>query len=229
MKKILFLPMRSGSKSIIHKNIQLISGKPLFKWFIDEALESNIDEIHVAIDTVFYEYFIRGYFPKNTEKLNIYYRDKENSEDSSTTESVIIEFLSKNNYNKNDLFILGQITNPFIKSEDINNIIDMYNNTDYNSILSVSCLNGRFIWGDDGPLNYDYKNRPLRQNDKNNNLYMENGALYISTVGKIFKYKNRLCPSVGLYKMDYHTHYELDDEYDLEIIESLLKMKRRKG
>ena len=53
MKKILaIIPARSGSKSVPHKNIRSVAGKPLIAWTIEQAKKSNlIDRIIVSTDS----------------------------------------------------------------------------------------------------------------------------------------------------------------------------------
>jgi len=50
-KRVAFIPVRGGSKSISKKNIKKIAGKPLVYWVIDAALESDVfDEIYISTD-----------------------------------------------------------------------------------------------------------------------------------------------------------------------------------
>ena len=82
----------------------------------------------------------------------------------------------------------------------------------------------RFIWSKDGkPLNYDFYKRPRRQ--EFDGFFVENGALYISTVGQILEYKSRISGKIGIFEMADETYFELDEVSDLKIIENILSKK----
>ena len=52
MKKIAFIPIRSGSKGIKDKNIKEFNGKPLCYWTIKSSAESKlVDEVYVSSDS----------------------------------------------------------------------------------------------------------------------------------------------------------------------------------
>ena len=52
MKKIAFIPVRGGSKSIPKKNIKIFCGKPLIYWNLIELENCDqVDEIVVASDS----------------------------------------------------------------------------------------------------------------------------------------------------------------------------------
>ena len=52
---------------------------------------------------------------------------------------------------------------------------------------------------------------------------MENGAFYISTVGRINKSKNRLSGIISIYEMAEFTGVEIDEENDWNLAEILMK------
>ena len=52
MRKIAFIPIRSGSKGIKNKNIKEFNGKPLCYWTIKSAVEAKlIDKVYVSTDS----------------------------------------------------------------------------------------------------------------------------------------------------------------------------------
>jgi CMP-N-acetylneuraminic acid synthetase len=225
---ILFIPMRSKSKTLKDKNIMEIGGQPLFKWFLDAAAFSNIEKIILGVDSEDYKKIIRNVYD-GENKIQFYDRLPDNAQDGSTTEDVVLEFINRYPVSEDVTFVLGQITNPFVTTADINNMLQFYQQTDkYKSLISVSSMDGRFFWKEDKrgfarSINYDYRNRPLRQNyEQTKSIFMENGALYINRTKNILQSQNRLTPPVGLYVMQYHTHLELDDEFDKAAINALL-------
>ena len=104
---IAFIPARGGSKSIPLKNIKNICGKSLIYWNL-KALEDTeqIDEIIVATDSEIIRNVVDSYA---INKVRIYNRKPENAQDNSSTESVILEYLStRSDLNLDDIFILVQ-------------------------------------------------------------------------------------------------------------------------
>ena len=97
----------------------------------------------------------------------------------------------------------------------------MYDKGEYDSILT--CVrNYRFFWNEDGTsMNYDYMNRPRRQNFSG--MLMENGAFYINTVENILNSGNRLSGKIGVYEMPEYTATEIDEPDDWTILESLMQ------
>ena len=218
MKTIAFIPVRGGSKSIPYKNIKLFCGKPLVYWVLNAAQQANdIDEIIIATDSDDIAKVVNQF---SLSKVKVYNRDLENAQDSSSTESVILEYLEKNDYEKNDCFILIQATSPLLKSSDLQNGINIYKNKKYDSVLS--CVETkRFFWNTSGkPINYNFNNRPRRQDF--NGMLMENGAFYISSIGNIIHNKNRLSGNIGIALMEEYTAVEIDEVEDWIIAEELM-------
>ena len=71
------------------------------------------------------------------------------------------------------------------------------------------------------PINYDYKNRPRRQDF--DGLIAENGACYINSIKNIKKDKCRLSGKIGAYVLPSYTSYEIDESADFIIVEELMK------
>ncbi len=216
---IAFIPVRGGSKSIPLKNIKPFCGKPLVCWNI-EALErcATVDEIIVATDSDKIEEVVTSMHYKKTK---IYRRSAENACDTATTESAMLEYIHKSELNKEDIFMLVQATSPLTETEHFTEALDMYNKGEYDSILT--CVrNYRFFWNEDGTsMNYDYRNRPRRQNFSG--MLMENGAFYINKVGNILESGNRLNGHIGIYVMPEYTATEIDEPDDWIVLENLMR------
>lgn len=215
---IAFIPVRGGSKSIPLKNIKPFCGKPLVCWNI-EALENcnAIDEIIVATDSDKIEDVVTA---QNYTKTKIYRRSAENACDTASTESVMLEYISYANLPETDIFMLVQATSPLTQTVHFAEAMELYNKGTYDSILT--CVrNYRFFWNPDGTsMNYDYRNRPRRQNF--DGMLMENGAFYINTVKNIVETGNRLSGNIGIYEMPEYTATEIDEPDDWIILEKLM-------
>ena len=220
---IAFIPARGGSKSIPLKNIKEINGKPLIYWTVKAACESKyVDKVVIATDSQDIKYVVSSF---GFNKAEVYDRDAENAQDTSSTESVMLEYIKKTSLNENDKFILIQATSPLLKSEHINGMYEKLMQSDADSIFS-GVREKQFHWIEtiDGvkPINYDYRNRPRRQDFQG--IIAENGACYINSIGNILKDKCRLSGKIITYEMPSETAYEIDEETDWIIVEQLMNL-----
>ncbi|MDG2086802.1 MAG: HAD hydrolase family protein [Flavobacteriales bacterium] len=215
MKKIAFIPVRGGSKSIPKKNIKIFCGKPLIYWNLIELENCDqVDEIVVASDS---EDIISVVEEFKFSKVVVYRRSNENAQDHSTSESIMLEYINFAKLDLSDVFMLVQATSPFTKSNDFSNGLKMMNS--YDTVFSCAKIK-RFIWDkDSNPLNYDFKNRPRRQDF--DGTFMENGAFCISLVSDIIKYNNRISGNIGICEMPEYTFVEIDEPEDWIIAERL--------
>ncbi|MDR1738416.1 MAG: acylneuraminate cytidylyltransferase, partial [Candidatus Symbiothrix sp.] len=206
-------------KSIPLKNIKDFCGKPLVYWNV-AALQncSKVDEIVVATDSDEIKSTVKGFC---FGKVKIFDRSAENASDTASTESVMIEYLNQANYRSDDIFMLVQATSPLTETKHFDEALNIYAQGKYDSMLT--CVrNYRFFWDEDGTSrNYDYRNRPRRQNFVGE--LMENGAFYINTVGNILKDKNRLSGKIGIYEMPEYTATEIDEPDDWTVLENLMR------
>ena len=219
MKVIAFIPVRGGSKSIPLKNIKPFCGKPLVCWNI-EALEvcPEVDEVIVATDS---DDIWNTVESRNYKKTTLYRRSAENACDTASTESVMLEYIHYANLEAENIFMLVQATSPLTETKHFTEALQMYDKGEYDSV--ITCVrNYRFFWNEDGTsMNYDYMNRPRRQNF--NGMLMENGAFYINTVGNILSNGNRLGGKIGIYEMPEYTATEIDEPDDWIILENLMR------
>jgi N-acylneuraminate cytidylyltransferase len=215
---IAFIPVRCGSKSIPFKNIKDFCGRPLVYWNL-LALENsnNIDEIYVATDCKEIKEVVENF---EFKKVKVYDRDAQNANDTASTESVMLEFIDKNNFSGDTLFLLVQATSPLTQTKDFDEALKKLKKENTDSLLT--CIRTkRFMWNEDAtPLNYDYKNRPRRQDF--DGLLMENGAFYINSIKNIKKHLNRLSGKIAIYEMEEHTAVEIDEEDDWHIAEKFM-------
>ena len=216
---IAFIPVRGGSKSIPLKNIKPFCGKPLVCWNI-EALENcpRVDKIVVATDS---DGIWKTVESRNYTKTVLYRRSAENACDTASTESVMLEYITYAKLSEDDVFMLVQATSPLTETKHFSEALKMYEKGEYDSILT--CVrNYRFFWNEDGTsMNYDYMNRPGRQDFKG--MLMENGAFYINKVGNILSNGNRLGGRIGIYEMPEYTAAEIDEPDDWLVLENLMR------
>ena len=222
---IAFIPVRGGSKSIPLKNIKPINGKPLVYWTAYAAQNAKcIDKIIIATDSEDIKNTVLGF---NFNKLEVYDRNPENASDIASTESVMLEYINQSDLKDNDLFFLIQATSPLLKSEHIDGMFNAFSKSNADSMFT-GVVEKQFKWGVNingkeglNPVNYDYRNRPRRQDFEG--LIAETGACYINSVNNIKQYKCRLSGKISFYELPAYTSYELDEPVDWIIVEELLK------
>lgn len=219
---IAFVPVRCGSKAIEWKNIKKFCGRPLVYWCL-KALEEcqSVDKIYAATDCNEIADIISGFKFLKTE---VFYRESKNATSESSTEAVMLEFLSRNSFSIKDRFILVQATNPFIEAQDITMALSNYQEGNFDSMLSC-CRIRRFFWRENGtPANYDYNKRPRRQDFKGE--LVENGSFYINTIENILESKNRLSGRIGIYEMPEYSFIEIDEIEDWIAAEQIFRKHR---
>lgn len=223
MKSIGFIPLRQGSKGIPGKNKRKMVGRPLFTWVLGAALHSGLDAVYVYTDDEWIISFIEKEY-HYTQKIKVLQRSATSATDTASTESAMLEFAASINYDF-DVFCLLQATSPFTTATDINTSLSKLRDG-HDSTVSVVNTH-RFIWNHDGkPLNYDYTNRPRRQDFEG--LLVENGAVYTCTKSVLQNKQNRLGDNVGIVTMPEESLQEIDSENDWLVVEQLL-IARQQG
>lgn len=223
MKKVAIIPLRKGSKGIPGKNKRKLLGRPLFSWVLTEAIFSELDEVYVFTD----DEAILSYIEKEytwSSKIKGLLRNEENANDTASTESAMLEFAEKINFDF-DILCLLQATSPLTTRAAINKAIHQITTHKKDAALSVVKTH-RFTWNSEGtPQNYDVFNRPRRQDFQG--LLMENGAVYTTTKEAFEKTKNRVSGAIGLFEMGEESLMEIDSLSDWTIVESLLAERQK--
>ncbi|WP_273041218.1 acylneuraminate cytidylyltransferase [Thermodesulfovibrio thiophilus] len=223
IKKVGVIPLRKGSKSIKNKNRKKLLGRPLFAWVLWEALKSKLDEVYIFTDDKNIIEYVKNEYKYN-QKCRVIERSAESATDEASTELALKEYVQKIN-NNYDILCLLQATSPLTTTEDINKVLHKILNDNLDSALTVVEFK-RFIWSKDGyPLNYDYNNRPRRQEFEG--LLVENGAIYATTKEQFEKTGIRIGGNIGITKMPEDTFTELDEKRDWIIVEKLLENRLR--
>lgn len=216
-KIVALVPLRGGSKSIPYKNIKHIAGKPLCFWILEAACSSKmIHEVYVSTESEIISDAVSCLsFP-----VKILKRDPVLATDTASTESVMLDFMNKVNF---DILITLQATSPLTTAEDIDSAINYFLENNYDSLVT-GVRTKRFFWSDENkPLNYDPASRPRRQDFKG--WVMENGAFYITKKDILRDQKCRLGGRIGVYEMPYDTSIELDEPEDWKVVESIIYKK----
>ena len=221
---VAFIPVRGGSKSIPLKNIREIAGKPLVYWTAKAANDCNeIDVVYIATDSELIKDTIEKF---ELPKVKVIGRSEETASDTASTESVMLEFAEKYEF---DNVVLIQATSPLLCAKDLSGGFALFHQEETDSVLSV-VRQKRFHWKMDehgfaSPTNYDVFHRPRRQ--EFDGYLVENGAFYITSKESLLATKNRSSGKVRAYEMDESTYYEIDEPSDWLIIEKQLENRKK--
>jgi len=214
MKSVAVILARGGSKGIPQKNITPINNKPLLEYTITAAKQSNVNEVWVSTDC------------QNIKSVaiklgvNVLDRPKKFATDSSKSEAALLHFSDKVSF---DFLIFIQPTSPLILSHDINVGLDMmYNQKEkYDSVFSVYKEHWLPRWSKNKlPINWDTKKRPMRQDV--DEVYVENGAFYITTKDALHKSHLRYSGNIGIVEMPFSRSFQIDTPDDLSLIKRLI-------
>ena len=218
-KIVVLIPARGGSKGIPYKNIKKFANLPLILHTINYAKSSKyIDKIIVSTDDQKIKKIVKN------ENVTVLKRPSNLATDHSTTESVIKHFITVTDL-KPDIIVLLQATSPYRPRNSLNIAIEKFISNDYDSLLSI-CPTHHFFWKIENDKNisaeYDYKNRPRRQDMEVNNIrYVENGSLYIFTRNHFENIGNRLGGKIGYVIWDEQYSMEIDTPFQFKLLENI--------
>lgn len=216
---LVFIPVRGGSTSIPLKNIKLLAGKPLVYWTARAASDTaSVDAVVIATDHAGIKETVLGF---DLPKVVVYDRLPDNAQTTSSTESVMLEYIERHDLPDDELFCLVQATSPLLTTADIEGALEHLKKENAASLITTARVK-HFLWRQDGvPINYDYRHRPRRQ--EFDGTLMENGALYVNRVGNIKRDGNRLSEKIAVYEMAPHTMVDIDEPDDWPLAEQMMR------
>ena len=178
------IPARGGSKSVPRKNIKELGGKPLIAWTIEASLQSNLDKVIVSTDDAEIAEVARKF---NAEVP--FLRPSHLATDSAGAIENIqhsLRFFIENG-DDFDAVMMLQPTAPFRNTDDINKAIEMFNEHDTDSVISVIDVEGhhparmKYMDSDGFLIDPDFceakENQPRQELEP---MYLRNGGIYLT-------------------------------------------------
>ncbi|MFX1391958.1 MAG: cytidylyltransferase domain-containing protein [Promethearchaeota archaeon] len=231
-KKFLgIITARGGSKGIPRKNIKLLAGKPLIEYTFNAVKKSKlINRVILSSDD---DEIIE--FSKNRGIEAPFKRPAELATDDAKSIDVLthaVVFLKKIEEYTPDYIITLQPTSPFRIAKDIDNAIELViKNNEADSLVSVIKVPHNFnpysIMMYDGKFlkHYIKKVRIMRRQAKPV-FYARNGAaIYITSYDLLMKKKKIIGEKCLPYFMPKERSLDIDDDYDWQIAEFLIRNK----
>ena len=228
MKNIAIIIARSGSKGLKDKNIRLLNGKPLMAYTIEAAIKSKcFDTVMVSTDSVKYKKIAEEYGAEVP-----FLRSKVNSKDKTSPWDVVKEVLDKYKEmgKEYDTLCLLQPTSPLRDDKDIKKAYKLFVDKKANAIASMCELECSIHLVNKLPKSLSMDNFiPEKNYNKRRQdiepYYRFNGALYISKVKTFYKDMNIYKHKCYAYIMDRNKSYDIDNKFDLKIVETIMNHK----
>ena len=208
------VPIKRESQRVPNKNFRTINEKPLFFWIITTLQSSDyIDEIVINCDDKHVEEQLNEYF----DFLKFVYRPTELI-GNEISMNKIIEYTIP--HCKNDSIIQTHTTNPLLSVDTINDVIEKHLQLK-SDFFSVTSLKERL---------YDQKVKPIKHNINEliqtqdlEPLYIENSGFYIFTKENFKSSYGRISSNSTFYETTFPENIDIDNEYDFQIADLVLK------
>jgi N-acylneuraminate cytidylyltransferase len=118
-----------------------------------------------------------------------------------------------------------QATSPIRESSDIERALETFEREQLDSLLSVCEVEDYFNWriGANGPepINYDFRNRRMRQQIEKR--YLENGSFYVLVPSLLREQNNRLGGKIGMHLMERHKMFQIDRPEDVKLCAAIMR------
>lgn len=226
-KILAIIPARAGSKGIPDKNIREIAGEPLICWTIRQALKSNLlDKVIVSTDGE----KVADISRKAGADVP-FMRPKEFAQDHSPTSDVVVHALKffENQGVLYDMVAILEPTSPLRKSSDIDNGVDLLCKCpEADSLISVGEVHAEH------PLivkkiennfvkSYIDNAKKIHQRQQADAAYFPYGVLYLARSLAYVEYRTFYTEKTLPLPIERWQNYEVDDEIDFVIIETLMR------
>jgi CMP-N,N'-diacetyllegionaminic acid synthase len=229
MEVLALIPARSGSKSVPHKNIRFMNGKPMLSYSIQHAKESKyINRVILSTDSLDYAEIGKEYGAEIP-----FIRPKEYATDSSLDIDVFFHCLNylktQENYTP-DIVVQLRPTYPIRNIDDIDNMIKILMDNDHiDSVRSIAPSKEipYKMWhkqsnGCITPIMNDIPecyNMPRQELPK---VYYQNACIDVVRSNVIMEQKSMSGKCIYGYEMS--KNYDIDTEKEFQIAEDYLKI-----
>lgn len=222
------IPARGGSKSIPHKNIVDLAGRPLIAYSIIAARKSGVvDRVIVTSDDDEILDVAKDY------GAEVFKRPDYLAQDETTTAETLNHLFRHQLSNIEGVqCLLLQPTSPFRNADHICRAVEKFAAAHYQAIMSVVEPSEHpmkaFEMSEDGTLHGFWSDQaPYTPRQKLPKLFMPNGAIYLFDIERFIQEKDFPKRDVLPYIMKAEDSIDIDTPSDLVIAEIL--MKKREG
>jgi CMP-N,N'-diacetyllegionaminic acid synthase len=221
MDKVLaVIPARAGSKGLPGKNFLTFCGKPLIQWTIEAALE--VKEISLVVVTSDDEQILEL---ARSLGITAHRRSPALSRDLSQASDVIADVIASFPGYENLIYL--QPTSPLRRQLHITEALKKFNLGLQIPVISVVEVTQPPEWmftlTKEGRLESYLASEEMRRQDTQTR-YIPNGAIYISSIESLRNEQFVFSKTNSLpYVMDAKTSIDIDDKFDFELAEWIMK------
>ena len=218
------VPARGGSKGVPRKNVRELAGKPLIVWTIEAAQRAqHIERVVVSTD----DDEIAAVAA--TAGAEVIRRPAEIAEDTTPTEPSLFHMLDELEAREGyapDAVSLLQCTSPLRGADLIDDCVGLLFETGCDAVMTVLHVQHWYLSGTMDQENrfrpeYEYAKRPRSQEMPEK--YRENGAVYVTRLGALRHYGNRLGGDVRVIPMDPVRSVDIDSEEDFLLAQAVIE------
>lgn len=220
---------RGGSKRIKNKNIRLLNGKPLIYWTIDSAKHSKyIDRLIFSTDSKDISDVA------NTLGVDVpFLRPRHLALDATTSESAMlhtVQWVEKYEKKSYSYILLLQPTSPLRTTQHIDKALETLIGKKAHSLISVTQLHKTptltyRVKKNVSFYNLSDNNRIVCSSKKDENIYYQNGSLYIIRTDIFLKSNQLTSTKTVFFPMNKYESIDVDEEADLKLAEFVMKQR----
>lgn len=217
MKVLAIIPARGGSKGVPGKNIKMLGDKPLIVHAIDCAKNAKkVTDIIVSTDSDEIEQVVL------TANVKVVKRPEGLAQDDSNVVTAVQHVYQqlKKDY---DIILLLQPTAPLRTSQDIDKIIEIFeNDQQIESVVSVVAMDDvhparMYNLSDDAMLLPFLDNGETLRRQDLKPVYYRNGCFYAIKTSAFFRENSFMIPNKKAYIMDSNWLANIDNNRDFKL------------
>lgn len=223
MKRIAYIPARSGSKGIPKKNIKELCGKPLLGWMVEAALKTNLfDRVMVSTDSEEFAEKARqcgAWVPFLRDPAVA--KDTTSSIETVCSDKARLEAMGETF----DMFCLLQATSPLCRSQDIIGAVALFERVQAGVVSVVRSAAKPTIMrtvDSEGRATPILQSRQILRRQDEPVFYQLNGAIYINAWRELTP-ELKFGYNPYAYVMDEVSSIDVDRIEDFVLAEKFLK------
>jgi CMP-N-acetylneuraminic acid synthetase len=212
---VAIVPMRHESERVKGKNYRPLGGEPLYHHIVSSLLAcEQIDEVVIDTDSPLIAADAGSAFPG----VRVLPRPDHLLGGDVPMNEVLLNDVEEIGA---DLYLQTHSTNPLLRPETIEAALSAFlqSREEYDSLFTVTALHTRLWTPDGGAINHN-PGILLRTQDLPP-VMEENSCMYIFDAGTLRRRGNRIGERPLLYPLEPHEAWDIDDELDWIVVESL--------
>ena len=229
-----FVPARSGSKRLPHKNVKLLAGKPLLAWTLEAcAGAKKVDQVILSTDSMDYWKVAQEHVPAG--KLALDFRTPDEAGDQVKIFDYVKERRAKIFGDRKGAFVLALPTVPLRDSRHIDEAIELFevqgrpvfSATAYGFPISFAFrMDAAGEWAPVFPDNPMVTGNTRSQNQAVS--YHPNGAIYVRAIADLAQPDLKtFYDNARPYLMDPESSVDIDAESDFAVAAALVASRSK--